>query len=237
MARATIQERGYLLYPHRPMTTSIRLSRIALDGRTFPVLLGVALAGSAAVLTYASDAAEALIGFKNAVAISGWLCALVGVVGFCVRFARQSRNFGEAVAAATAVFTGAGMLYLSYYEWSDFPTAAAEQLVVKTVPEIWNAAVLPSLPSVPASAIMPKATPVASAPHGRLFSLGTPARAVLTTACSGLTGAPSLQCLRCGGESGLSWLFCQEQARLEYCDARDESDPSCPSAIPVSPPG
>jgi len=241
MARAAIQERGFLLDPHPPMRTSTRLSRIALDGRTFPVLLGLALASSGAVLAYASDAAEAPISFKSAVAITGWLCALVGIAGFCMRFARQGRNFGEAVTAATAVFTGVGMLYLSYYEWSDFPTAAAEQLVVKTVPEVWNSAVLPSLPSLPAAAIAPSATAMttamASAPRGRLFSLAAPTRTAVTNACSGLTGVQSLQCLRCSSESGLSWLFCQEWARLEYCDGRDESDPVCPSPIPVSPPG
>jgi hypothetical protein len=225
----------------KPVTTATRLARVALDARTFPVLLGVALAGSGAVLAYASDAPEAPIGFKSAVEISGWLCAVVGALGFCVRLVRRSRNFAEALAAATALFTGGGMVYLSGYEWSDFPTANAEQLVVKAAPELWNSAVLPALPSLPAAAIAPTATAMstamASAPHGRLFSLATPARTTVKNACSGLTGVQSLQCLRCSSESGLSWLFCQEWARLEYCDGREESDPVCPSPIPVSPPG
>jgi hypothetical protein len=71
--------------------------------------------------------------------ISGWLCLLAVLLGFSSRAARHRRHLGEATAAATAFFTGVAMLYLSYFQWSELPTAPAAAIAVKTAP-VWNPA-------------------------------------------------------------------------------------------------
>jgi hypothetical protein len=217
------------------MARTARLAGVALGRYAFAALLGVALAVSAGFLAYAS--------FGTALQVSGWLCALAGVAGLYARLARYNRNFGAAVAAATAFFTGAGMLYLSYYDWSEFPSAVAEPLAAKMAPQIRNAVepapffpVSPVAYLSPRAQVVPQAPAVVAARPERRVAAAAPAPAP-KNACAALAGAEALQCLRCGGKSGLFKVFCQEQARLEYCDARDETDPACPSPIPVSPPG
>jgi hypothetical protein len=104
-----------------------------------PELLSAAVVASVGLCVYASQWAGALISYRAAVEISGWLCLLAVLLGFRARVARHRRQFGEVTAAATALFTGVAMLYLSYFQWSELPTAPAAALAVKTAP-VWNPA-------------------------------------------------------------------------------------------------
>src|SRR5438270_5817705 len=125
------------------------------------MLLGVALLGSLGLCAYASQSAGALISFRTAVHISGWGFLVAVLVGFSARVARQRRQLGEVMAAATAFFTGIAMLYLSHFQWSELPTAPTTPLAAKTA-SVWNpAATLPPViakagPSAAAGASAPK---------------------------------------------------------------------------------
>src|SRR5437660_12675955 len=82
------------------------LASIALGRRVFALLLGAAFAVSAGLCIYASQWADAWLSFRTAVQISGWLCILAVLAGFCARVARNRRDLGEVSAAATGFFTG-----------------------------------------------------------------------------------------------------------------------------------
>src|SRR5207245_8000101 len=199
------------------------LASIALGRRVFALLLGAAFAVSAGLCIYASQWADAWLSFRTAVQISGWLCILAVLAGFCARVARNRRDLGEVSAAATGFFTGAAMLYLSYFQWSELPVVPAAPAVAKTAPAVWHPA-----------RHLPRARLSASA--GGSAPAEVPVALAADDPCYGLTGAASVQCARCASESGLAWLFCEERARLEYCRKRDDADAECPSVIPVSPP-
>jgi hypothetical protein len=212
---------------------------LAVSRRVFAVLLGVAFAASAALCLYASHGAEPLISFRTAVQISGWLCILAVLAGFCARAARNRRDLGEVGAAAAGFFTGAAMLYLSYFQWSELPAAPPTPLVLKIAPPaVWNpAAHVTAAKSSAAAGGSAREVPRLAwerSPHALLAA--APPAPVADDACYGLTGAASLQCARCSSETGLAWLFCEERARLEYCRAGEDADAECPSVIPVSPP-
>ena len=132
-ASAGVRKRGYLLSRRkRPVEDAELISTLVPRG-AFASLLGVALIASLVLLAYTSQAPHPVIKFRAAVQISGWLCVLAVLIGFCARVARRRRELGEVVAAATAFFTGAAMLYVSYYEWSEAPTIAMTRpLVAKT---------------------------------------------------------------------------------------------------------
>ncbi|HET7364918.1 MAG TPA: hypothetical protein VFJ70_15230 [Burkholderiales bacterium] len=206
------------------------------------MLLLFAFAGSAALCVYSSQRADAWLGFRTAVQISGWLCILAVLAGFSTRVARNRRELGEVTAAATGFFTGAAMLYLSYFQWSEAPVARATPVVAKTAPAVWNPAEhLPRAKlSASAGGSAPEVPRIAwpRPPHVLVDAVpvSVPGALVADNPCFGLTGAASLQCARCSAESGLAWLFCEERARLEYCRAGADADPECPSVIPVSPP-
>jgi hypothetical protein len=228
--------------PRPPESAAAELASVALGRRVFAVMLGLAFAVSAGLCVYASQWADAWLSFRTAVQFSGWLCILAVLAGFCARVAHHRRDLGEVGAAATGFFTGAAMLYLSYFQWSELPAAPAAPIVAKTAPALWNPAEQPPRAKLSASAggTAPEAPRIAwqRPPNVMVAALppAVPAALVADDPCYGLTGAASLQCARCSSESGLAWLFCEERARLEYCRARDDMDPACPSVIPVSPP-
>lgn len=216
---------------------SPELVSAALGRRVFAVLLVVALIGGAGLCVYASQWAHALITFKTAMQISGCLCILAVLAGFCARTARNRRHLGEVTAAATTFFTGVAMLYLSYFQWSELPAAPAEVLVVKRAPTVWN----------PAEHVaLPKATARQSASAGgtapevpRLARERTPEwQRPIEPLVAAVPVPMTVMAVDdpCASLTGLAGFFCQERARLERCAAQDDADPACPSVIPVSPP-
>ena len=185
--------------------------------------------------------------------ISGWLCLVAVLVGFCARVARHRRHLGEVTAAATTFFTGAAMLYLTYFQWSELPTAPESSPVAKTAPGIWN----PAAHSAP----LPVASPGRSASAGgsarqvvrvaasapRIAEEQPPAEPLVAVAAVPVAAVPVADIsvadvavvakeAGCASLTGLSRFFCQERARLEKCGAQDDADPACPSVIPASPP-
>jgi hypothetical protein len=168
-----------------------------------PKLTGVALIGSAGLCVYASQSAGALFSFRTAMQISGWLWLLAVLVGFSARVTRNRRHLGEVTAAATAFFTGVAMLYLSYFQWSELPTAPAAALAVKTAP-VWN--------------------PAASVPPTVAWSRSSAAAGGSAPAAPRVATAAAVP------------VAVEERSPREYCGARDDADPACPSVIPASPP-
>ena len=208
-----------------PQPAEIELASLALGRRTFAVLLGVAFAISAGLCVYASQSADPLLGFRTAVQLSGWLCILAVFVGFCARVPRNRRDLAEVTAAATGFFTGAALLYLAYFQWSELPTAPPAPLAAKTAPGVWNPAEHLALPTAPAGHSAVSAAAGGTARHAAV-PMPVAAEAVATvTKDDG-----------CGAETGLSRLFCEERTRLERCAARNDADADCPSVIPASPP-
>jgi len=246
-ATAGVRKRGYLLSRHKRPAEDAQLISTMVPRGVFASLLAVALIASLVLLAYSSQAPHPLIKFRSAVQISGWLCVLAVLIGFSARVARRRRQLGEVVAAATAFFTGASMLYVSYYEWSDVPMAAVAgrpRVAKSTAPIPKSSAAIVKATQIPGpaqSAALRGAAvggtakvPVSANERPRLLVAARSA-VVVDDRCSGLTGAASLQCLRCAESTGLSGLFCAERARLEYCNGRDAIDPACPSVIPTSP--
>ena len=224
--------------PRPPQSADVELAAVAVSRRTFAVLLGVAFALSAALCVYASQGADPLIGFRTAVQLSGWLCILAVFIGFCARSARNRRDLAEVTAAATGFFTGAAMLYLAYFQWSEPPAAPAAPLVVKTAPGIWNPAQHLALPKAPFTM---SAAAGGTAPDASRVARHRPAQAVVTALPVPAAGIAAGEVTvtkedACTDQTGLSRLFCEERTRLESCGTRSADDPACPSVIPASPP-
>jgi len=228
-------EYGALLSP--------QLVSAAPGRRVFAVLLVVALIGGAGLCVYASQWADALITFRTAMQISGCLCILAVLAGFCARMPRNRRHLGEVTAAATTFFTGVAMLYLSYFQWSELPAAPASAPLVKSAPAVWNPAEHVALPKSP---LRQSASAGGTAPElPRLARERVPERQrpieplVAAMPAPLVTAAPMPVMAAddgCAASTGLSWFVCQERSRLERCATREEADPPCPSVIPVSPP-
>jgi hypothetical protein len=240
MNAAVVHEYGYLLSPRRAVPAAAVIASFAVAPSAFALLLGVALALSGSLCAYATQAPQALISFRTAVEASGWLCIVAVLAGFGSRVASGRWAFAELTAAATAFFTGAGMLYLAYFEWSDPPVAVASPVAAKSAAPLGT----PIKTSLTLVSTLAPAPPVVHAPAREAPRLtrersakivaATGGRVPVRSACAGLGAVESLQCLRCANESVLAGVFCREQVRLEYCEGRIEPDPACPSPIPVS---
>jgi hypothetical protein len=226
-------------------------------------LLGGSLVLGTGLLAAAAFSDGALVAFRTASQLIGWLFVCAILLGSYARASRgegwrglRRAGFGEISAATITFLSGVVVLYVSYFEWGEIPHnrhAAAEVLVArapdyklidnpppavtlasaqfiavvarKDAPELW-----------PAEQRLPEQRRVErQSPRKELVAGIVPARARGDT-CASFSGVESLQCHRCVKESGLSLLMCQERARLEYCEARQGVEPTCPSAIPYSPP-
>jgi hypothetical protein len=224
----------------------------------FHLLLGVTLVLGGCLAVYASYSEGAVVAFRNAALITGWLCVGSILASLCTLAARRRAGekvgrpgFGELTAAATTFFTGAMMLYVSYFEWSELPSAPLSHAVAAPAFDphtdyklAANVALFPSASVFPASlkTIEPMAPmgviselPKSLAPRpAKQLVAGLSLQHITDDPCSSLTGVASLQCNRCLTESGLWRMMCDERARIEYCG--DRQDLSCPSPIPASPP-
>jgi hypothetical protein len=226
-----LQEDGGLPVPPPFQPAEIELASVTLGRRAFAVLLGMAFAVSAGLCVYATQSAEPLLDFRSAVQLSGWLCIAAVFVGFCARVPRNRRDLPEVTAAATGFFTGAAMLYLAYFQWSELPTAPAAPLAVKTTPGVWNPAEHLALPKAPVTVSAVSAAAGGTAARRAAPVVWPQAVAVAVDAVPTVTKDDG-----CAAETGLSRLFCEERARLARCAARNDADADCPSVIPASPP-
>jgi hypothetical protein len=214
----------------------------------FLTLLGGSLALGAGLLAAAGYSEGTLLAARTAALTIGWLFLLATLIG--VQRMRRAR-LAERCATTIVFLSGVGVLYLSYFHWSELPDVSVQLAVADVLPEqevdiqlvapepLATSAAFVSLPPV-ARVATPK-----PAAEPRLPSVQKPSPPKEEPApkeergnrCSSLSGVEALRCKRCGDKRGLSWVACQESARLEYCAGRHGDDAACPSAIPAAYPG
>lgn len=190
----------------------------------FLLMLGGSLVLGAGLLAAASYSEGALVAIRTAAQVIGWLFLLATVIGLS---GLRRATSGQLTAATVTLVSGLAVLYVSYFHWGTMPDAPiryaaaevlpARQIVYQVIEDVTAA----PEPIRPTKVIVAAIAPVP----------------VVANACASLKGLESLQCNRCSEKLGLSWIACQESARLEYCEGRQEDEASCPSAIPYSPPG
>jgi hypothetical protein len=203
----------------------------------FLTMLAGSLVVGASLFAAATFSEGALVASRTAAQVIGWLFVLATLAGAVAL--RRHPSLGKLTAAGVTLASGALLLYVAHFEWSELHAGqfvhAAE---LKTIEVDRLQAPSPAL----AAALgmkeivipdMPRAEPVKT-----LLGMAAPGFPARTKdSCSTLGGVESLQCSRCSGKEGLSWLMCQESARLEYCQGRPIDEATCPSPIPASYPG
>lgn len=205
------------------------------------VLCGT-LAFGAGLLAAVSYGDGALVAARTAALTIGWLLLLATLIG--VHGMRRARP-PELGATAVVFVSSIGVLYLSYFNWIELPKAAMPHAVVEALIEIDTDVKLIRTDALSASAMRASFPVVTSVALPQLAKASPPAlmhkpprpHEEVADSCSSLGGVEALQCRRCGGERGLSWVACQESARLEYCQGRYADEAACPSPIPASYPG
>lgn len=205
------------------------------------VLCGT-LAFGAGLLAAVSYGDGALVAARTAALTIGWLLLLATLIG--VHGMRRARP-PELGATAVVLASSIAVLYLSYFSWIELPKAAMPHAVVEVLIEIDTDVKLIRTEALSASAMranFPVVTraamsqPAKDSPPALMHKPPRPHEEVADS-CSSLGGVEALQCRRCGGKRGLSWVACQESARLEYCQGRYADEAACPSPIPASYPG
>jgi len=192
----------------------------------FLIFLGGSLALGAGLLATASYSEGMLLAIRTAAECIGWLLLLATVVG--VANLRRGA-FGELGAATVTFAASVLVLYMAYFEWGTVPEAP--------MPPIRYAAAAEVLPDLEPGSVY-KATLTS-------IQIVTPAPvpAPAPVRIKQVSAVPALPAVAdaCASKSGLAWMLCQEQARLEFCAAPQADAALCPSAIPAvtldSPPG
>lgn len=229
------------------------------------ILLGGSLVLGTGLLAAASFSDGALVAFRTAAQVIGWLFVCAILLGSYARASRgeglrglRRAGFGEISAATVTFLSGIAVLYVSYFEWGEMPRtpighAAAEALparapdykLIDNPPPVVTLASAQFITVVPRKDAPEVRPPEQRLPEPRRVERQSPRKELVAgivpaqargDACASSSGVESLQCHRCVSESGLSLLMCQERARLEYCETRQGVEPTCPSAIPDSPP-
>jgi hypothetical protein len=218
----------------------------------FHWLLGITLLLGGATLTCASYSEGALVSFRSAAELTGWLCVSAIVLTLCTLPARSGGlrrilppSLAQFTAGATTLLTGSLLLYVTYFEWSELPvplvpsaaSAAATDQALAASPKLFPTGTVVVAPLPPAQ---PALTTSLAAAAGSTSRERSPARRAaddyVDDPCSSLSGIASLQCQRCATGGWFSRLLCDERARLEYCADQQGAHPGCPSAIPASAP-
>ncbi|HEU4352410.1 MAG TPA: hypothetical protein VFR66_11115 [Burkholderiales bacterium] len=205
------------------------------------VLCGT-LALGAGLLAAASYGDGALVAARTAALTIGWLLVLATLIG--VHGMRRAR-LPELGATAVVSVSAVAVLYLSHFSWVELPKAAMPQAVVEVLIEIdtdvklirtdaFSPSVMRASLPVMARAAVPQ---LAKEPPSWPMPKSVWPKEEVADSCSSLSGVEALQCRRCGSKRGLSWVACQENARLEYCQERYADEAACPSPIPASYPG
>lgn len=185
----------------------------------FLFMLGGSLVLGFSLFAAASYTEGTLIAARTAAEVIGWLLVLAALAG---AVALRQPDFGKVTAAGVSLCCGLLLVYVAHFEWSEMAHAAADALPLRSELKIIEApspalAAAMGMKEIPVATFSPRATE-------------TPLLAAAIT-----TIAPKAKDA-CRDEVGLAWFFCQERARLEYCESR-VADPLCPSPIPASYPG
>src|SRR6185503_9155241 len=203
----------------------------------FLTLLGGTLLLGAGLLAAANYTEGALVAVRSAAQLIGWLlagAALVGLLG-------MRPSWQKLGAASVALFSGATLLYVSYFQWGEI--AAVRAPLAATAPLDWPGykftpvlatEVVGTLAKTSTSPA-PPLPEVDHAPVKRIVAAALAQPAV--DACAAFSGVQELQCQRCGEANGMRGIVCRESARLEYCEKGANDAVACPTATAYSPPG
>jgi hypothetical protein len=202
----------------------------------FLTMLAGSLVVGASLFAAATFSEGALVASRTAAQVIGWLFVLATLAGAVAL--RRHPSLGKLTAAGVTMASGALLLYVAHFEWSELHAGqvvhAAE---LKTIAIERLEAPAPAL----AAALGMKEIPVAAMPTAEpekpLLAAMGPSALRVKDSCVALGGVESVQCSRCSQKEGLAWLVCQESARLEYCQNRMQDEANCPSPIPASYPG
>lgn len=197
----------------------------------FLTLLGGTLMLGAGLLAAVNYTEGALVAARTAAQVIGWLLAGAALLGL------QQASWQKVGAASVAFVSGAALLYVSYFQWSDIPavrmplaaTAASDWATYKFTP-VLATEVVGTLAKTHAS---PPPLPEVDHAPAKQIVLAQP----LVDACAALAGVEALQCRRCNGANGIGGIVCRESARLEYCENAANDAVACPAAISYLPPG
>ena len=201
----------------------------------FLTLLGGTLLLGAGLLAAANYTEGALVAARTAAQVIGWLLAGAAVLGL------QRTSWQKLGAATVALSSGAALLYVSYFQWSEIPavrlplaaTVASDWATYKFTPVLATEVVgTLAKPHIPPS-------PPPEVDHLPLKRITASAAVVqpLVDPCAAFGGVEALQCKRCSAASGMRGVLCRESARLEYCESAANDSVACPTAISYSPPG
>jgi hypothetical protein len=197
----------------------------------FLTILGGSLALGAGLLAAAGYSEGALLAARTAALTIGWLLLLATLVG--VQGMRRGR-LAEIGTTVVVFVSGAGVLYLSYFQWSELPAIPVRMAVAEVLPEEefdLNLVAAEPLAASPTFVSLPVVARIAVPPA---VKEPPPPRKEARDPCLSLGGLESLECRRCAGERGVAWLLCRERARLEYCEGTSADEALCPSAIPAA---
>jgi len=197
----------------------------------FHVVIGAVLVVSGCLLVSATLGDTPLLAARTVAQITGWLC-LIALVADVWAMSLRSRGlrslprptFGQAIAGVTTLSTGAFILYMSYFEWSELPSLPVREAAAAVQPR-----------GMPDPSLVPNVQKVTYSP-GAVVAINnlranSPRREQqLLVATVGAVRAPAA----CSELESLPWLMCQEQARLEYCADHQGDEATCPSPIPAS---
>jgi len=205
----------------------------------FNVVIGAALVFGGCLLVSATYGEAPLLASRTAAQITGWLCVAALLVDLCAMTLRSHGlrhlprpTFGQAVAGVTTMLTGALMLYVSYFEWSELPAVPMRQAAAAVLPAQLPRG-MPDASFIPAAFYLPKAE--AYQPVAALRNLPAAPRRPATQLVASAMDLHAAEAA-CSLLGGFSRLWCVEQMRLEYCADRQGADLVCPSPIPTSPP-
>lgn len=206
----------------------------------FLTLLGGTLMLGAGLLAAANYTEGALVAARTAAQVIGWLLAGAALLGL------QQASWQKVGAASVAFVSGAALLYVSYFQWSEIPavrmplpaTVASDWVTYKFTP-VLATEVVGTLSKTHAPA--PPLPEFDHAPTKRIVASAAPVQPALVQpvvdACAAFAGVEALQCQRCSHASGMRGIVCRESARLEYCESAANDAVACPAAISYSPPG
>jgi hypothetical protein len=198
------------------------------------LLYGTLMLG-AGLLAAANYTEGALVAARTAAQVIGWLLAGAALLGL------QQASWQKVGAASVAFFSGAALLYVSYFQWSEIPavplplpaTVATDWATYKFTPVLATEVV-----GTLAKTQRPPSPPpeVDYLPLKRITASAAVAQPVVDP-CAAFAGVEALQCKRCSDASGIGGIVCRESARLEYCENAANDAVACPAAISYSPPG
>jgi hypothetical protein len=194
----------------------------------FLFMLGGSLALGAGLFAVATYSEGALLATRTVAQVIGWLFIVATAAGAAVL--RRS-DIAGITAASVTLGSGLLLLYVTHFDWSEIRTVPTAYAAIEARHSDLKAIEQPS-PAL-AAALGMKEIVIPDMPKGE------PHKPLLALARfpAGLASLQALQASRCSDKSGFAWIVCQESARLEYCQLRQNDDAYCPSPIPQSYPG